>query len=335
MNSKTGWRLLVLKDLDPISVQTIWHAIALAMSDKSDPNVILLTTTNRVSMCCGYHQNFYEEVDLEYCKRNNIQLVRRLAGGGLVLLDRNQVFFNVVMNGYGFPSPIKKLYSIALKGPALFLKRLQLDSRINFNEIAISDRKISGTGAASIENAGIVIGNILLDFDYERFCNALNVPSAQFRQLLIEQLPNHLTNLSSEVENVPSIDQTIEGLKFSFESALGTDLIEDDVSESEQKTLDDLLREYNRKEWNFRNDDPTKTIRSYIKIKKGTCIVHYTPLTTEFFISNGFIYDIRPIPRKEYIRQLLGKNIEEISNQDPSYMDLQKELMRAYEYSKT
>ena len=141
------WHLYVLKDLEPIRIQTIYHTLATSVSETPNINIILLTTTNKSSMSCGFHQNFYEEVDINFCKKNNIQLVRRMTGGGLVLLEKDQAFFNVILNGMAFPAPISKLYSIALKGPNQFLENLGLDAYVNYNEIVIKNRKISGTGA--------------------------------------------------------------------------------------------------------------------------------------------------------------------------------------------
>ena len=181
------WRLIVLKNLEPVRLQAIYHALALSISKTPDYNAILITTTNKTSISCGFHQNLYQEVDLDFCKKNDIELVRRMAGGGLVLLDKNQVFYNVILGGLGFPTPVKNLYTISLEGPNLFLKNLDLDSRIDFNEIAIKNRKISGTGAASIDKSGVVVGNIILDFNYNLFCNALNVPNEDYRQILREE----------------------------------------------------------------------------------------------------------------------------------------------------
>ena len=332
MGLRRKWRLIVLKDLDPIRVQTVWHAVALSTSKNDDKNTILLTTTHKPSLSCGYHHNFYDEVDLDYCKEKNIALVRRLAGGGLVLLDKNQVFYNVVFAGYGFPTPLRKLYSYALEGPNLFLKHLNLKSEINFNEIVIGNRKISGTGASSIEHSGVVIGNIILDFDYDKFCNSLNVPNEQFRDLLKIEIRNNLTCLGKEMRSPPSTDETIEGLKNAFEIALKSKLMEDELSENESKTINELEVEYNQKEWNFRKNHKEGLKRSFIKIKKGICIVHEPSLESNFLIINGYIKKIQDFGNNN-VEILNGENIFKIKEKFPRFEKLQIKLIKYYELS--
>ena len=40
----------------------------------------------------GYFQDASKELDLDYCKRNGIPVMRREVGGGATYLDGNQVF---------------------------------------------------------------------------------------------------------------------------------------------------------------------------------------------------------------------------------------------------
>ncbi|MFX0133604.1 MAG: biotin/lipoate A/B protein ligase family protein, partial [Candidatus Hodarchaeota archaeon] len=287
------WRFFLLKDLEPIRLQAIYHALALSISKTPKINALILSTTNRSSISCGYHQNYYEEVDLGYCKENKIELVRRTTGGGLVLLEKDQVFYNVILNGFGFPSPFKNLYSISLKSPNRFLRNLNLDSEIYFNEIQINDRKISGNGAISIENTGVMAGNILLDFNYEKFSEALNVPSDSFRKLTAEELENNITTLNRELNRIITVDETIEGLKSAFETTFKTKFREDELKDFEIEILEEVEMDYKERTWNFRKKDEKNKNRSYIKIKKGTCIVHYTPYQADFLVSNEIIKRIK------------------------------------------
>ncbi|MHA1298006.1 MAG: lipoate--protein ligase family protein [Candidatus Helarchaeota archaeon] len=333
MGFKKKWRLIILKNLKPICVNAVWHAVALSISNTTDINAILLTTTSKPSLSCGYHQNLYEEVDLGYCEKNNIALVRRLAGGGLVLLDKNQVFYNVIFSGFGFPTPIKNLYSYALKGPDLFLKNLNLNSKINYNEINIEERKISGTGASSIENSGVVIGNIILDFDYEKFCDSLNVPSENFRQMVRMEIRKNLTTLINELKSPPSIDEIIEGLKKAFETAFKSELIEDELSEFELHTLNELEVEYKQKEWNFRRKHEKSTERYYIKIKKGTCIIHEPSLKSNILVSDGYIKKVQAENHNDIKDKIIGENIFTLKKKFPEFENLQNNLIKYFELS--
>lgn len=47
----------------------------------------LILYVNKPSVVVGRNQNIFEEVDLKYCKRNNIDIARRISGGGTVFHD--------------------------------------------------------------------------------------------------------------------------------------------------------------------------------------------------------------------------------------------------------
>ncbi len=331
LSEKAKWRLVILKNLEPIRVQAIYHALALEISKTPQTNIILLTTTNKSSISCGYHQNFYQEVNLDFCGKNKIALVRRLAGGGLVLLEKDQVFYNVILNGFGFPSPIKNLYSIALKGPNQFLKDLNLNSKIVFNEIQINNKKISGNGAVSIENAGVMVGNILLDFDYEKFSKILNVPSNKFKDLVENQLEKNITTLNKELNRQIAVDEAISGLKNAYETTLKTKLVEDDLKDSEIEALKEIENEYRQKTWNFRKRDANNVFRNFIKIKKGTCIIHYTQFQADFLIVDEIINKIKISNHDKDIKNLVGMNIYKIKVKYPKFAQLQEELIKFFE----
>lgn len=278
-------------------------------------------------MSCGFHQNFYEEVDINFCKKNDIQLVRRMAGGGLVLLEKDQAFYNVILNGMAFPAPISKIYSIALKGPNRFLENLSLDAHINYNEIVVKNRRISGTGAASIEKAGVVIGNILLNFNHEKFCNALNVPSENFRQLILEQVKKYVSTLKRELPKQKiSIDDSIEGLRAGFEEILSVKLKEKDFNDIDLEILNEVEEEYTQHFWNFRKRDAKNKTRSYIKIKNGAFIYHDSKIDADFLVTNGKIKKILNPYNKPGVDKLVGMSIFKITKKYPEFFELQKNI---------
>ena len=63
--------------------QSIYHGLGYALNDNS-PNTIILSIPENPYMCVGYFQNPKNELDLKYCKENNLPIVRRQTGGGAV-----------------------------------------------------------------------------------------------------------------------------------------------------------------------------------------------------------------------------------------------------------
>ena len=71
----------------------IFHALARMGIEAID---IVWPQTPFISI--GYFQDAKKEVDLEYCKRMGLPIIRREVGGGTVYLDRNQIFYHMVWN---------------------------------------------------------------------------------------------------------------------------------------------------------------------------------------------------------------------------------------------
>src|SRR4030067_2121018 len=90
------WRLLDLGGLDPLRAQTLYEAVAAAVGRQLVPNTLILCYPTKPYVCIGFHQELEKEVDIEFCRRNNLTVIRRSQGGGAVYLDKGQQFYQVV-----------------------------------------------------------------------------------------------------------------------------------------------------------------------------------------------------------------------------------------------
>lgn len=191
------WRLLILKEIPPLWTHLIWHASALYAS-QIGKNTLILNYTDGQLVSCGYFQDILNEINTKYCRKNQILYTKRMTGGGTVLLNRDQVFFNFIFYGYQFPISFELLYKMALKGPLEFYRSLKLNCNLNYNEIEINQKRISSSGIATIEDTSVVVGNIIIDFDYNTFINVLSLPTICFENYLRNNLDKYITSLSRE-----------------------------------------------------------------------------------------------------------------------------------------
>jgi len=90
------------------------------------------------------------------------------------------------------------------------------------NDVITTDgRKVSGTGAAEIADHLVLVGNVIMDFDYETMVRVLKVPDEKFRDKVYQTLRENLTTLKREMGRLPPLAEIIPVLASRFEEVLG------------------------------------------------------------------------------------------------------------------
>jgi len=215
--------------------QVIYHALA-----HLNREALILCTPATPYVCAGYHQDLASEVDLKTCKEQNLPLFRREVGGGLVYLDHRQVFFQLVLHRQNpdIPTNRERFYRKLLEPVVQTLRDFNLPAELRSPcDLIIHSKKISGNGAGQIGECYVLVGNILLDFNYEVMSSIIRVPSEGFRQEYLHQMQANLTTLQSEMGRVVNCDEVMERLKTNFSSAfsLTSTQLDDEVLEQIRK----------------------------------------------------------------------------------------------------
>ncbi|HVL89573.1 MAG TPA: hypothetical protein VM841_04985, partial [Actinomycetota bacterium] len=168
-------RLLDLGTVSGLRSQTWWHAVAETMQPGDAP-VLALMTPGEPYVSIGFHRRT-GELDLAACAGRGLGIFRRRAGGGPVLCDDGQLFFQLIAPTSSIPAALDRAWQRAL-GPAVdAFRSLGIDARLApGNDMMCGDRKISGTGAAQIGEASVFVGNVIFDFDYDEMADILALP---------------------------------------------------------------------------------------------------------------------------------------------------------------
>jgi lipoate-protein ligase A len=180
--------------------QLIYHALA-HMGEEA----LCLVSPSSPYVCIGFHQDVEQEVDLDFCRRNQIPVFRREVGGGAVYLDGNQLFFQLILQRDNPMAPrrIETFYKKFLEPIINVHKRIGLNVDYKpVNDLVIENRKISGTGAAEIGEAIVFVGNLILDFDYEMMSRVLKIPDEKFRDKVKKTIEENLSTIQRELEEL-------------------------------------------------------------------------------------------------------------------------------------
>jgi len=248
-----SWRLIDLGKAEPFTAQTFYEAVALAVSRGLSSNTLLLVQPASSYVCLGFHQELEREIDLEYCEEKGLPVIRRSQGGGATYLNSDQVFYQVVASKKSTIIPVRaeELFEKLLRATVRVYQRLGLPAEFKpINDVIVGGKKISGNGAGLIESAVVLVGNIILDLDYDSMSRVLKVPSEKFRDKMAKSMSEWVTSLRRELGYVPE-GEMIKGLiAEAFEEVLGIDLQKAEPSEEERRIWEEEVKPKHRSaEW--------------------------------------------------------------------------------------
>ncbi len=265
-------RLLDFGTVSALKSQTIYHGIAYAMKEET-PNTITLMQPNEPYVCIGYHQELNKEVDVEYCEKHKIPMHRREVGGGTVYLDSGQLFYHTIFHKKHIPKDIQKAYELFLQGPIEAYRELGIQAVYRpINDLQVDGKKIGGTGAATIGNAFVIAGSLLMDFNYQMMSRILKVPDEKFRDKVYKTLEQYLTTIKRELGEVPPVEELKELLKTKFAETLNVEIVEEEPTDLEWETINSLEEKFLSKEWLHMMKEPYDKVRN-VKIAEG---IHVT-----------------------------------------------------------
>ncbi len=147
------------------------------------------------TVICGRNQDMPLEVNLNYCRENGIDVVRRRSGGGCVYADMNNYMFSFVTPGIDVEANFAR-YSRSI---AEMLKSLGIDAKVSGrNDILVGDAKIAGNAFYICNGKSVAHGTMLFDIDEERLQHAITPSRAKLESKAVQSVPNHLTCLRAQ-----------------------------------------------------------------------------------------------------------------------------------------
>ena len=229
--------------------QSIYHGLGYAQQTDT-PNTIVLATPGTPYMCIGYFQDPENELDINYCSKNQLPIIRRETGGGAVYIDDGQLFVQWVFQQSSLPRRVDKRFQLFVKPLIETYKFFGINAYYHpINDVHVGGKKIVGTGAGTIGEAQIVTGNFLFDFDYSTMLNAINVPTKDFRDAVAKNLNDYLTNMNRELEQLPERDEVIGIYRKKCEEILGLSIELGSFTDKELMQMEKMERKFVKESW--------------------------------------------------------------------------------------
>lgn len=264
-------RIIDLGLVDWRTSQAIFHGIAHTMTAET-PDTITICSPRTPYVCVGYHQQVEKEVDLEYCRSAGIPVTRREVGGGAVYLDKDQIFWHAIFHQDRVPLQIEEVYRLFLAAPVAAHRAMGIEAfHRPVNDLQVAGRKIGGTGAALIGDAMVVVGSLLMDFDYKQMAHVLKVPSEKFRDKVYQSLNEYLTTIRRELgEAAPSREEAQRLLISSFAEVMGAEVFFGGLTPAEEAAVAAMEQRLEDPAWIFEDGGLPKL---GVKISEGVRVL--------------------------------------------------------------
>ncbi len=150
---------------------------------------------NKPSIIVGKHQNALAEINYQYVKENNIDVIRRLSGGGTVFHDLGNLNFTFIQslasneNLVDFKRYIKPIVSV--------LNQLGVNAiHEGRNDIMIEGRKVSGNAEHVFKNRVLHHGTLLFSSQISDLSKALKVNPLLYNDKGVKSVKSRVTNIN-------------------------------------------------------------------------------------------------------------------------------------------
>jgi lipoate-protein ligase A len=278
---------------------------------------------NAPSIIVGNHQNTLAEINTEYVKENNIDVVRRLSGGGAVFHDLGNLNFTFIKN---IDKSKDKVDFSTFTKPIIDVLR-NMDINANFegrNDIVIDGKKISGNAQHTNGNRMIHHGTLLFSSVMTDLSNALKVNPLKFRDKAVKSVKSRVSNISDHMpEKIDVLTFRDRIMDYIVSTHEGAYLYE--YTDEDREKINQLVKEkYGKWEWNF-GSSPKYNFEKLIKTKGGNIEFHID-------VNKGLINDIKIFG--DFFNTLDTAEVEELLKNTPHEENKVRDKLNSIDFNK-
>lgn len=199
----------------------------------------------------GRFQSYNDEVEHEYIEENDIEVVRRITGGGAMFSEPgNVITYSIYIPSDQVNSDIEQSYAELDNFAVEALRELGADvNYVPLNDIEHEDGKIGGAAQTRKQNAVLHHTMMSYDMNTKRMLKALRIGKEKVSDKAIKSAEKRVSRISDHIDH--SRDEVVQSLieKFADENSVEWEersLTEEEISKA-KKLADD---KFSTEEWN-------------------------------------------------------------------------------------
>ncbi|MEM0066491.1 MAG: biotin/lipoate A/B protein ligase family protein [Sulfolobales archaeon] len=206
---------------------------------------------NKPTVTLGYFQKVEEVVDLEFARREGIDVVRRVTGGGAVYHDpEGEVTYSIVVPEQNVPGDVAESFKYLTSGVIEAARALGAPAEfVPLNDGVVAGKKFSGQ--AQIRRFGVVLqhGTFMYATNLNVLSEVIKVQGVKLssRGPVRARVTTLSEYLGRRIEREEAVKALIEG----FRRGLRADLQEGTYTEIELRLASELEWKYRSRDWVF------------------------------------------------------------------------------------
>lgn len=297
----TRWRLI---DPGPLPAwrQMALDSVMIRARDRNEiPDTLRFMEFSPHTVLVGYHQAVDLEVERARCQALNVEINRRVTGGGAIYMDSRQLGWEIcVGQDSGRLTDSDQVYRQLSEVVVEALASFGIPAAFRpVNDVEVNGRKISGTGGTRFGDALIYQGTLLVEFDVDLMIEVLKLPIEKLNDKQVASFRERIVTMAELLGHVPPMAQVKEAVVKALEKVLNVTVSRDILTPSEEAAWHAEEETFRRDAWIDRRippDDyqyvvreaslktPGGLLRARLLVDSKARRIHRAFLTGDFFV---------------------------------------------------
>lgn len=267
------WRLLDTGAKTAVENIALDSALLQARSRELSPDTLHFLRYDPPAALIGYFQSAGQELRQDYCRSREIDVQRRITGGGALYFDSTHLGWELIGLKGRFGLRQDEVTRKICEAVAAGLRLLGINAAFRArNDIEVGGRKISGTGGVFEGDAFLFQGTLLVDLDVETMIKSLRIPTEKLSARGLSSIRERVTSLKDELGELPPLEEIKDAIRRGFEQVLGVQFKPGGLTDAEVAMQADFVKEYSQAGWIDMIRDPEdehQVLRSVLRTDGG------------------------------------------------------------------
>ena len=214
--------------------------------------VLRLYTWKPKAVSIGRFQSVNDVVHIDACAYDNVDVVRRMTGGGAVYHDK-EITYSFVFPLVRFPH-MQDLHESYITIEQALIRALDMNGihaeHSGLNDITVNGKKISGCAQTRKHRNVLQHGTLLLNVDLEKMFTYLIVSKEKMSDKIYQEASLRVTSIEKEIGHSVDIDDFVKNIVSGFSYIFGIRFFKNAFSSEEVRKIKKIEKQkYRSKAW--------------------------------------------------------------------------------------